>query len=206
MRGGGGTLHPKATNPDNQYGSLIFWSVTSGLGTGFTSGKEAFNFFLFFSFNKWKKKKQVSLHGSNILKYIGRMKPAPLFLVFISINPPGPLGIFNFFSGLRPATEKLKMKIFIPPTFTHPPPLPPHSVICSHPPPLRGGRIAPAEQPSCTRCVQPPPPRCARGGYPPPPTFPPPPPPTANCWQWWGVGRGGWGVRCRVEQKFFFII
>nr|UYR50826.1 hypothetical protein [Morchella crassipes] len=29
-------------------------------------------------FNKLKKK-QVSLHGSNILKYIGRMKPAPLF-------------------------------------------------------------------------------------------------------------------------------
>nr|UYR51115.1 hypothetical protein [Morchella crassipes] len=66
-------------------------------------------------------------------------------------------------------------------------------------------RIAPAEQPSCTRCVQPPP-RAARGGGYPPPDFSPPSPPTANCWQWWGVGRGGWGVRCRVEQKCFFII
>nr|UYR50808.1 hypothetical protein [Morchella crassipes] len=67
-------------------------------------------------------------------------------------------------------------------------------------PPLRGGRIAPAEQPSCTRCVQPPP-RAARGGGYPPRLFPPPPPPTANCWQWWGVGRGGWGLRCRVEKR-----
>nr|UYR50952.1 hypothetical protein [Morchella crassipes] len=66
-------------------------------------------------------------------------------------------------------------------------------------------RIAPAEQPSCTRCVQPPP-RCARGGAIPPPDFSPSPPPLPT------VGSGGeWeggvgGLRCRVEKNFVYNI
>nr|UYR50947.1 hypothetical protein [Morchella crassipes] len=84
----------------------------------------------------------------------------------------------------------------------HPPPKPTAS-FARIPPPSGGGRIAPAEQPSCTRCVQPPP-RCARGGLSPraPRSIfaPTSPPPTANCWQWW-EWEGGWGLRCRVEKR-----
>nr|UYR50738.1 hypothetical protein [Morchella crassipes] len=69
-------------------------------------------------------------------------------------------------------------------------------------PPSGGGRIAPAEQPSCTRCVQPPPPRCARGGAIPPPTFPPPPPlPTVGSGGEWEGGWGGCAAGSRKEMQ-----
>nr|UYR51020.1 hypothetical protein [Morchella crassipes] len=125
------------------------------------------------------------------------MKPAPLFF-FISINPPGPLCILNFLSGLRPATEKLKMKIFIPPRpLRIPPPLPPpHSVICSHPPPPLptvgsggewegGGKNSPPSAAAFLRANRAaPPPALGAGGAIPPLCLPP------HCQLLAVVGRG----------------
>nr|UYR50941.1 hypothetical protein [Morchella crassipes] len=81
-----------------------------------------------------------------------------------------------------------------------PPPYPSQQRPLLASPPLRGGRIAPAEQPSCTRCVQPPP-RAARGGAIPPPTFPPPPPPHCQLLAVVGSGKGGGGCAAGSRKE-----
>nr|UYR50961.1 hypothetical protein [Morchella crassipes] len=136
------------------------------------------------------------------------MKPAPLFGFFISINPPGPLCILNFLSGLRPATEKLKMKIFIPPPrpLRIPPPCPHTASFARIPPPPGGGKNSPSGA-AFLHAVRaaPPPALRAGGGYPPPRLFPPPlPPPHCQLLAVVGVGRGGGGCAAGSSKKCFF--
>nr|UYR51185.1 hypothetical protein [Morchella crassipes] len=98
--------------------------------------------------------------------------------------------------GGQPASSSFSLN-FLPPHCI-PPPSQQRPLLAS--PPLRGGRIAPPSGAAFLHAVRAAPPRAARGGAIPPPSLFSPPP-HCQLLAVVGSGKGGWGLRCRVEKR-----